>query len=43
LAEVIAHFKEHEPKGEIVMILAGCDSKDSKESKDNKKNNKEKK
>ena len=23
LAEVIAHFKEHEPKGEIVIVLAG--------------------
>jgi 16S rRNA (cytidine1402-2'-O)-methyltransferase len=23
LEEVIAHFKEHEPKGEIVIILAG--------------------
>jgi hypothetical protein len=22
---VIAHFKEKEPKGEIVIILAGCD------------------
>ena len=25
LEEVIAHFKEKEPKGEIVIILAGCD------------------
>ena len=25
LEEVIAHFKEHEPKGEIVIILAGSD------------------
>ena len=24
LAEVLAHFKEHEPKGEIVVILAGA-------------------
>ena len=23
LAEVIAHFQEHEPKGEIVIVLAG--------------------
>jgi 16S rRNA (cytidine1402-2'-O)-methyltransferase len=23
LEEVIAHFKEHEPKGEIVIVLAG--------------------
>ena len=28
LAEVIAHFKEHEPKGEIVIILAGNDIKE---------------
>ena len=28
LAEVIAHFKEHEPKGEIVIILAGNDNKE---------------
>lgn len=27
LEEVIAHFKEHEPKGEIVIILAGNDNK----------------
>ena len=30
LTEVIAHFKEKEPKGEIVIVLAGCDNKDSK-------------
>ena len=24
LAEVTAHFQEHEPKGEIVIVLAGC-------------------
>ena len=28
LEEVIAHFKEHEPKGEIVIILAGNDNKE---------------
>ena len=28
LEEVIAHFKEHEPKGEIVIILAGNDHKE---------------
>ena len=27
LDEMIAHFKEKEPKGEIVIILAGCDEK----------------
>ena len=30
LDEVIAHFKEKEPKGEIVIVLAGCDVKESK-------------
>ena len=30
LDEVIAHFKEKEPKGEIVIVLAGCDTKDIK-------------
>ena len=30
LEEVIAHFKEHEPKGEIVIVLAGCDGKSEK-------------
>ena len=30
LTEVIAHFREKEPKGEIVIVLAGCDNKDSK-------------
>ncbi|MBR4565883.1 MAG: 16S rRNA (cytidine(1402)-2'-O)-methyltransferase [Prevotella sp.] len=28
LEEVIAHFKEHEPKGEIVIVLAGADEKE---------------
>ncbi|MBR5749939.1 MAG: 16S rRNA (cytidine(1402)-2'-O)-methyltransferase [Prevotella sp.] len=28
LSEVIAHFKEKEPKGEIVIILAGCNQKE---------------
>ena len=28
LEEVIAHFTEKEPKGEIVIILAGCDKND---------------
>ena len=39
LEEVIAHFKEKEPKGEIVIILAGCDEKPKapkKESSNNK-------
>ena len=25
LSEVISHFTEHEPKGEIVIVLAGCE------------------
>lgn len=33
LGEVIAHFKEKEPKGEIVIILAGCESKKEHQSK----------
>ena len=39
LDEVIAHFKEKEPKGEIVIILAGCDEK-PKTSKKELYNNK---
>ena len=27
LADVLAHFKEHEPKGEIVIVLGGAESK----------------
>ena len=34
LAEVIAHFTETEPKGEIVIILAGKSEKVKKEEKD---------
>lgn len=30
LTDVIAHFKEKEPKGEIVIVLAGCDGKSEK-------------
>ena len=25
LKEVIAHFQEHDPKGEFVIVLAGCE------------------
>jgi 16S rRNA (cytidine1402-2'-O)-methyltransferase len=25
LAEVVAHFLEHEPRGEFVIVVAGCD------------------
>lgn len=27
LQEVVAHFTEHEPRGEFVIILEGCDEK----------------
>ena len=27
VAEVLAHFKEHEPKGEFVIVVAGYDPK----------------
>ena len=30
LDDVTAHFKEKEPKGEIVIVLAGCDNKEFK-------------
>lgn len=36
LAEVIQHFTEKEPKGEIVIVLAGDTSKPVKEKKNNK-------
>ncbi|MBR4897465.1 MAG: 16S rRNA (cytidine(1402)-2'-O)-methyltransferase [Prevotella sp.] len=31
LGELTAHFKEHEPKGEIVVIVAGCKEKEPKD------------
>jgi len=34
LAEVAAWFREHEPKGEIVIVVAGC-VRDKKQLKDN--------
>lgn len=37
LAEVIAHFKTTEPRGEIVIILAGTGERKKKKEKDNKK------
>ena len=38
LDEVVAHFKEHEPKGEIVIVLSGCPAKEHpvKEAKEHK-------
>ena len=30
LAEVLAHFREHAPKGEIVIVLAGAEDKEEK-------------
>ena len=38
LDEVFAHFKEKEPKGEIVIILAGCDEKPKTSKKELYKN-----
>lgn len=32
IAEVLAHFKETEPKGEFVLIIGGCDKKHGKAS-----------
>lgn len=34
VAEVIAHFKEHEPKGEFVIVVEGYDAKRSVENDD---------
>ena len=31
VAECIAHFKEHEPKGEFVIVIEGCNAKHSTE------------
>ena len=38
LDEVVAHFKAHEPKGEIVIVLSGCPAKEHpvKEAKEHK-------
>ena len=36
LAEVASHFQEHEPKGEIVIVVAGADMKETKETKQKK-------
>jgi 16S rRNA (cytidine1402-2'-O)-methyltransferase len=38
LEEVKKHFEENEPKGEIVMIVAGKEEKEEKEEKENKEN-----
>lgn len=35
LEEVITHFQQHEPKGEIVIVLAGNTQKDSKTKQEN--------
>ena len=32
IAEVLAHFRENEPKGEFVLIIGGCDKKHGKTS-----------
>ena len=35
LEEVLAHFTETEPRGEFVIVLAGCEEKESKEKNTN--------
>jgi 16S rRNA (cytidine1402-2'-O)-methyltransferase len=40
LAEVAAHFKEHEPKGEIVIVLAGAEKDEKAEKKEKRQSNK---
>ncbi len=35
LKEVIAHFEEREPKGEFVIVVAGCDAKQKKRETEN--------
>ena len=40
IAEVLQHFREHEPKGEFVIVVAGC-PKPEKESKRNRYRNQE--
>lgn len=43
LQEVLAHFQEHEPRGEFVIVLGGSDEEPEKEKKNKeKKSNKEK-
>lgn len=42
LTEVLAHFKEHEPKGEFVIVLGGCE-KEEKEKKEGKRDKGKKK
>lgn len=41
LAEVIAHFTATPPKGEIVIILAGCEEVKTKQKSKNQKNDKQ--
>lgn len=38
LAELVAHFTETEPRGEIVVVVGGCEDKPSKKRKENKEN-----
>ena len=37
LAEVIAHFEQNEPRGEFVLIVAGCDEKPATAKRDKRK------
>lgn len=39
VAEAIAHFKEHEPKGEFVIVVAGYDPKAERRHGDEEEDN----
>ena len=41
VAEVIAHFKEHEPKGEFVIVVAGYDPKAERDDEEDEDQNQE--
>lgn len=41
VAEVIAHFKEHEPKGEFVIVVAGYDPKAERDDEEDEDKNQE--
>ena len=41
VAEVIAHFKEHEPKGEFVIVVAGYDPKAERDEEEDEDKNQE--
>jgi 16S rRNA (cytidine1402-2'-O)-methyltransferase len=41
VAEAIAHFKAHEPKGEFVIVVAGYDPKAEREDREDNEDNDE--